>query len=418
MRVLHLNTTDINGGAARGAYWLHRALRTQGVESVMLVDRKYGDDDTVREFSHGVRRVGRKMRSWLDQLPLRAYHTTDESFWTIGWVPNGIARVVDSVAPDIVHLHWVGNGFVPIEALRALRRYPIVWTLRDMWAFTGGCHYAADCAGYRHACGSCPQLGSRCATDLSHRVWQHKHRSWHGLDLWLVPISNWLADCVRASALLGREPIHVIPNGVDTRHFFPRGKEEARGNWGLPQDKRLILYGAIAPTRDPRKGFGHLREAVRELVRRCWGRRAELVVFGAVDSDQIGDLGMTTHFVGHLADDEKLAQLYAGADVMVVPSLQEAFGKTLIEAMACGTPVVAFGGGGPSDIIDHRKTGYLARPYSSSDLAEGIVWCSDDAERTRRIAVNARAKVESEFDINVIADRYRAFYRNILARAP
>jgi glycosyltransferase involved in cell wall biosynthesis len=126
---------------------------------------------------------------------------------------------------------------------------------------------------------------------------------------------------------------------------------------------------------------------------------------------------LTTHYLGHFDDDQRLALLYSSADVMVTPSLQEAFGKTLIEAMACGTPVVAFNSGGPVDIIDHRADGYLARPFCADDLADGIAWCLAEGTRPLELGRRGRAKVEKEFDIDVVASRYLALYQQILGAA-
>jgi glycosyltransferase involved in cell wall biosynthesis len=417
MRILHLSTTDIQGGAARGAFWLHKALRQQGIESSMFVDRKYSDDATVFSASGAVARTGSKIRSRLDRMPLARYHVTHDSFWSIGWVPHPIERVVRRMAPDIVHLHWIGDGFVPIAGLRRLG-CPIVWTLRDMWSFTGGCHYTAGCDRYRVGCGACPQLSSADPMDLSARVWLRKLRAWRDIDLWLVPISGWLADCARSSTLFDEHPIEVIPNGVDTNRFRAHDMSVARLHWDLPQDRRLILFGGIDPLRDPRKGFPQLVEALRRLAADGWAKRAMLVVFGAKPDGEIPDCGIPTRFVGHISNDDDLSRLCAAADVMATPSLQEAFGKTLIEAMACGTPVVAFNTGGPVDIVEHSENGYLAMPGDTADFAAGLAWCLDDDRRRATLAERARNAAEQRFDISVVAARYRALYSRILARLP
>ena len=332
-------------------------------------------------------------------------------------MPHPIKHYIDRIAPDIVHLHWIGNGFLPISALSQLN-CPIVWTLRDMWSFTGGCHYTAGCDRYRLGCGACPQLRSDDPCDLSARFWRRKQRTWHGLDLWLVPISSWLADCARASTLFDDHPIEVIPNGVDTRRFRAYDAAEARAHWDLPQDRRLILFGGIDPMRDPRKGFAALVEALKHLAAQGWSERAMLVVFGAKPEGTPPDCGLPTRFVGHISDDDDLARLCAAADVMAAPSLQEAFGKTLIEAMACATPVVAFNTGGPVDIVSHREDGYLALPGDTVDFANGLAWCLDAKERRVTLAERARSSAETQFDIAAVAARYCALYDRILARLP
>ena len=138
MRILHLSPTDTEGGAARGVYQLHRGLRAAGMDSIMLVQRKYSDDASV--FTGG--RTGNALRSALynrlDRVPLRLYDWTQENWWTVGWLPFGLRRPIDRLKPDIVHFHWIGHGAAPIGTVGRLRHYPIVWTLRDMWTLTGG----------------------------------------------------------------------------------------------------------------------------------------------------------------------------------------------------------------------------------------------------------------------------------------
>jgi glycosyltransferase involved in cell wall biosynthesis len=417
MKILHLSTFDADSGAARGSLWLHHALRRRGVDSTMLVGRQHRPDSTIRPLPGKVAQLAARLRMRFDALPLRRYDKTDDSFWTIGWMPSRIGRMVADFAPDIVHLHWVGAGFLPIRAM-AQFPCPVVWTLRDMWPMTGGCHYTAGCERYRQACGTCPQLRSEDEEDLSRTVWRSKRRHWRNLDLHLVPISRWLGDCVRASPLLRDYPLDVIPNGLDIGLFTPVGKAAGRAAWQLPADRPVIVYGAVNATTDPRKGFAELQAALKILGRDQGDRRPLLVVFGDLQPGDIPDCGVEIRYVGYIRDNTRLSQLYAAGDVAVMPSLQEAFGKTLIEAMACATPVVAFGGGGPDDIIDHRADGYLARPFEPADLAAGIAWSLATVAAGADLGQRARAKVAAAFDIDVVAARYQALYRRILlARA-
>ncbi len=415
MRVLHLSGSDIRGGAARGTFWLHRALAAQGVDSLMLVGRKYSDDGNVSTVSGALAPVTERLRDLLDPLPLRRYDVTGESFWTLGWLPRRIRGAVDAFAPDVVHLHWIGGGFLPVAALRGLGR-PVVWTLRDMWGFTGGCHYTAGCRRYETACGACPQLRSGREDDVSRATARRKQHLWRDVPMTLVPISNWLAGCARRSTVLGRHRIEVIPNGIDVRRFRPVPRAEARAAWDFSPSKRYILFGALGALADARKGYHELVEAARILAHDCWSTRAELVVFGDLAPEGAGELALPARFLGHIDDDDRLAQLYSAGDVMVTPSLQEAFGKTLIEAMACGTPVVAFDGTGPADIVVHHETGWLAAQGNAADLAAGISWCLSDPARTAALGTAARRRAEALFDIDVVAGRYRALYERLAAQ--
>jgi glycosyltransferase involved in cell wall biosynthesis len=417
MRVLHLSTTDIRGGASRGSYWLHQALVGMGVDSRMLVGRKYSEDGRVTQLRGNMAPLEEWARCRLDELPLRFYDKTNDSFWTTAWFPRRLQRAVEAFKPDLVHLHWTGAGFLSVESLAGISA-PLVWTLRDMWAFTGGCHYTAGCERFTQGCGQCPQLRSHREDDLSRSVWQRKLKAYtDNQRLNLVPISTWLADCCERSPLFNNVPITVIPNGLDSQCFRPIPRERACEAWGLDPAKRYVIYGAIDALSDKRKGFAELAEATRRLAGACWTTRGvELVVFGDLASDTTPPLGLKTHFVGRVNDDDRLAHLYAAGDVMVVPSLQEAFGKTVIEAMACGTPVVAFDHGGPADIINHRVTGYLAEPFDPVDLAHGIAWCLEKQGRAEMMGKKARARVDERYNLDVIAINYLDLYRSILGR--
>lgn len=416
LKVLHLSTFDGDDGAARGSLWLHRALRTRGCNSRMVVGCKRGSDPTVTPLPGSLARLWAVARMKLDALPLNRYrgHGPMASFWTVGWLPSRLGALAKQFAPDVVHLHWVGAGFLPVRALKQFN-CPVVWTLRDMWAFTGGCHYTGGCTRYQHACGACPQLHSDQDDDLSRTIWRDKQRHWSDADLWLVPISDWLADCARASALLRSYPIEVIPNGVDLGRFQPIEKRKARQQCGLPVDRPIIIYGAMRATHDPRKGFRELLAALEKFRRATGQTDVMLVVFGDLDHGDLPELGIESRYLGYIDDDVHLARLYASADIAVMPSLQEAFGKTVVEAMACGTPVVAFDTGGPRDIVDHCVDGYLAEPFSADDLARGIAWCLDEVRRGAPLGLRARAKAEAKFDIDTIAARYHALYRTAIA---
>lgn len=416
MKVLHLSTSDIRGGAARGAYFLHRKLCERGIESRMLVGRKHSNDETVTQLSGPFAPVNERIRAKLDGLPLRRYDKTDESFWTVGWQPRNIRRAVSAFAPDLVHIQWTGGGFLPVESLRSID-VPIVWTMRDMWGFTGGCHYTAGCTRYIDGCGICPQLRSDGEGDLSRQTVQRKRKAWDGLNFWLVPISEWMADRTRESQLLQGSHVHVIPNGIDSNRFRPIDRREARRAFGLPEEGRFVLFVALNALSDKRKGFWHLAKALDVLESAKEPDPPELLVAGDLTPDNAPDLGLKTRFLGTITDTDRLATLYSAADVMVAPSLQEAFGKTHVEAMSCGTPVVAFDSGGPSEIILHDETGYLAEPFEPEALAQGIDRCLSAVRHTPGIGKAARDRVLNRYDIDVVAGHYIDHYRHILETA-
>lgn len=417
IRVVHVSPIDTMGGAARGAYGLHKALQEEGIDSRMLVLRKYSDDASVLtgRGARGPNILIQALRDRLDRLPLRLYDWDPAYFWTVGWLPFDITGEIEALDPDVVHFHWAGRGAAPIGMLPKLARFSKVWTLRDMWPLTGGCHYSGNCDRFRIGCGQCPQLGSNTDLDISAWQWARKRRAWRDVNIIYVAPSRWMADCALASPLRHQSKVLNIPNGVDVTQFKPIDRTAARHAWNLPQDRTLIMFGAINSTDDPRKGFRYFVEAMRTVTARQGRDSVMAVVFGAATTPDI-DLGCETRYFGQLHDNVSLATLYSAADLMVVPSVQENAGKTSIEAMACGTPVVAFSNTGQVEIIDHQRTGYLAQDLSSEDLARGIEWCLEANRHGGALSRQARERAAERFDIRKVARLYVGLYQSLLAR--
>lgn len=413
MKILLLSTYDLQGGAARAAYRLHKGLQNIGVASQMLVQTKHSDDETVIAPLTKTDKGIAKLKPTLDALPLQFYRQRDRAHYSLQWFPDAIAPIVAKTAPDVINLHWSNDGYIKIETISNLKN-PIVWTLHDMWAFTGGCHYSQDCDHYTKSCGACPQLHSHSNWDLSHWIWRRKARAWKDLNLAIVTPSEWLAKCAESSSLFQDCRIEVIPNGLDIDRYKPISRQVARDLLNLPQDKQLILFGALGATSDQRKGFHLLQPALKILGESGRRENLEMVVFGTSQPSEPLNLGLRTHYLGKLSDDISLALVYAAADVFVAPSTQDNLPNTVMEALACGTPCVAFKVGGMPDMIEHQKNGYLAQTFDSADLAMGIVWVLEDSDRHQRLSNNARKKAEQEFSLELQARRYSALLNQVL----
>lgn len=414
MKVLHISTYDISGGAARAAYRLHKGLQAIGVTSQMLVASKASDDPSVLRVRGAVPKIAVRLARFARTLPLSLYKHRARAAWSVNWIPTGLAGEIAQNRPDIVHFHWIGSGFVPWGTLKQIH-VPIVWTLHDMWAFTGGCHYDEGCGRYQQKCGACPQLGSSREADLSRWVWQRKRRAWQSIELRLVAPSRWLAGCVGQSSLFHDRGATVVPYGLDTDRFKPHSKQFARELLSLPQNKRLILFGAVRSTSQPRKGFQYLQQALQRLRSENWSNQAELVVFGASQPEEPPGFGSPVHYLGSLHDDISLALVYSAADLFVAPSTQDNLPNTIIEAMACGTPCIAFRIGGMPDMVRPGETGLLAEPGSSSDLAEKIAWMLQHPDERIAMGNTARRVAETEFALRVQAEQYVRLYREVLA---
>ena len=281
MKVLMLNTFDETGGAARAAGRLLDGAKALGVDARMLVQFKTGNADGVICNQAPLRKLARRAKLFLGLLPVRRYPNKPENNFSPALMPDSPPAEISGIDPDIIHLHWLGAGFLSVETIGRLGRLgkPLVWTLHDSWPFTGGCHMPFECTRYRQSCGECPVLGSTREKDLSRKTWARKQASWRDIDMTLVTPSRWLADCARSSSLFRKSRIEVIPNGLDTEVFHPVDKQASRRSLGLPDDKSIILFGAVGGTTDPNKGFQLLAPALRLLGKRIPGSMA--VIFGA-----------------------------------------------------------------------------------------------------------------------------------------
>ena len=376
MRILHISTEDISGGAARAASRLHAGLLRLGHDSKMLVAQRTSDDPTVVQINRAATpykslvraidryQINRSMKPYVkSRSPGLDRFSVDRSEYAVD-LRDGIP------AADLVNLHWVADFVDYPQFFKSHgRRFPLVWTLHDMNVFTGGCHYDEDCGKFAARCGACPQLGSTGEHDLSREVWLRKQKAFERVaagNLHIVADSKWLAGEAARSSLLRGRPITAIHYGLDTETFTPRNKLHARGALGIPADASVIMFAAELMT-IRRKGLGTLVEAMHEMAAQ---RNLVLLSVGR-RMPELPAAIPRFHF-GHVNSDIFLSLLYSAADVFVIPSVQEAFGQTALEAMACGTPVVGSAVGGIPEIVQDDVTGCLV-PASSPGAP---MWCA------------------------------------------
>ncbi|PKM93725.1 MAG: glycosyl transferase family 1 [Firmicutes bacterium HGW-Firmicutes-1] len=418
MKVVHVNTFDAQGGASIAALRLHDALMRNNVESYMLVQDKIGDHANVtRAVENKLDRFFfSKLRTAREQLQRSKYKKRENIPYSTGGFGLDISKHPLIKEADIINLHWINMGFVSLKTLRKLSKLnkKIIWTLHDSWPFTGGCHVRYECDKYIDKCGNCPTLKSNKNTDLSRRIWSKKQKIFKISDIsWVAP-SIWLAGCAKNSSLLSNMDIEVIPNTLDVDIFKPIDKLLCREILNIDPEKYIICFGAVNGTDAKYKGFKYLEEAISILVNSYpeLRNKLEILVFGASNGNYSSDLKGVIRFMGRLHDNYTLAIVYNAANVFVGPSLEESFGQTFSESMACGTCAVAFNQKGPVDIIDHKENGYLAKFLDSDDLANGIYWCLTN-NNNNVLGMNARKKVIREYSYDVIAKKYIELYKVI-----
>ncbi len=409
MKILHVVAGNLQGGAAKGALWLHQAQLKIGLESQIISNGtgEITDAGITTISTNFFSRIKFHILHLLGTLPIRLYWNRERRIFNTGTGGVDITRMKEYAAADIIHLHWI-NGLLSLDTIRKIRK-PIVWTLRDMWPMTGGCHYTMECTQYQTGCGKCPQLRSRLDTDLSRLVVKRKI-SKIPKSIQLVGISEWMSDCAQRSLVFKGYPIRTIANAIDTESFTPVDRKGLRTKLGLPTNKKLVLVGAQS-LGDFYKGFELFLDASNHLDK----KEVHVVFFGNLSAALVEHFALDFSNLGFVSNPETLRDVYSVADVFVAPSRMEAFGKTLAESLACGTPVVCFDATGPRDIVSHMRTGYRATAFDSADLARGINWVLDLTDaRILELRNNCRSHAVNSFSFNVIAKEYQNMYAEML----
>lgn len=407
MKILHCATSV---QPSTSSWRLHKGLQSIGVDSCMATLSASVDDPSVHIQLQRVGMAFRPFRKLPDFLLRSMYKSRDRgTLYSPELSCSLMYRKINKFEADLVHLHWVVGSFIPPFALARIKK-PVVWTIRDTWALTGGCHVFKGCKKYLQQCGKCPQLGSKSSLDISRLAWHAKKKAYSQLKPTLIVPSKYMEKICQNSMLFSGLEICHVPNGVDTSRFKPITKSVARKILGLPVDKQIILFGALSATSDLNKGFDLLQDTLR-LMREQHPQGIVCAVFGASSGE---DLPFPTYWLGRLHDSLTLALAYSAADVFVCPSREESFSNTTLEALACGTPVAGFPVGGLPDMVNHGENGWLAPAYDASNLAAGIQYILKNEIRLNSFSKKARATAVEGFSMQTVASRHKQLYERVI----
>lgn len=402
MKVALLNTYP-HGGAGTACSRLTRALPEVGVQATMLTRDE----------------VGKKWPFYAERLSFLPFERDKSVRFSFSPANFGsdLRKTPALQAADVIHLHWVNQGFLSLKSISELSKLgkPLVWTLHDMWAFTGGCHYSGDCTRWQQACGQCPYLKNPSEHDLSNRVWRRK-QTLFPKNIRFVTCSAWLAGLARESSLLRDCAIEDIPNPIDTRLFAPITDQERlsiRHRMGVPEDSFLLLFVAMK-IGETRKGFHLLREALEHLRRQQPDLQVSLLVMGKSDPETLATLPYPVFPLGLVQGAADLAKAYAAADAFVIPSLEDNLPNTVMESLACGTPVAGFRTGGIPEMVTDADQGFLANPGDTVGLADSIHTLLRGAVPLSAYRLAARRKAMDGYANAVVGGRYKALYESLL----
>lgn len=421
MKIVLVSTYDAGGGAAIACYRLAQALIGHGHQVNMLVGKKTKTDTlfvaaNTTYFSNKNLLARFSIERFM--LLLKLKFKKDIFQFSTGYFGQNIHEHPAVLEADVVNLHWVHHNFLSTNAIGELQKTnkPIVWTLHDMWAFTGGCHYTAGCNHYTISCGNCPYLRSPSANDLSAQIWKSKKKMLRPGRIHFVSCSKWLASEVGKSGLLANERVTAIANPIDIGLFKPLDKLASKKALNLEPNKFHILF-ASANTKDERKGFIYFKAALEKVLATHPGieQHIEVVIFGKMEEEiKLALEGISVHFLGSISSSETIVAVYNAADIFVIPSLQDNLPNTIMESLACGTPVVGYATGGIPEMIVHQDNGYLCPPKSIDELAAGMLWVFNHPNK-EHLQNNARNFVVSHYQHSVIAAQYTTAYQNAFA---
>jgi glycosyltransferase involved in cell wall biosynthesis len=383
-----------------------------GIDSTLRVAHKGLDDPTV-DGPNGAAHLRVTIAQQLDHQAWRLQNTPNRSWRSPAIFGSLSAREINASDADVVNLHWVTDGFISVREIGRITK-PVVWSLVDMWPFSGTEHYGADTADARWRSGY--TRGNRPTDergmDLDRNTWERKLRGWTR-PMHIVASNNWMRDRVESSALFRDWPVSRIPHVIDCTTFAPVDTAVARNSLGLPQDRPLILFVSSAGIGDTRKGWDLLQAALPRV--QASHPDAIVVVAGPEAADDT-DPGSSIPIIwlGQVHGDAALASLYSAVDVIAVPSREDNMPLVAMEAQTCGRPVVAFAIGGLPDIVVHHATGYLAQAFDTDDLATGLIEAIGDSGHDGHWSTAARDRALRTWSPSEVVARYEAVYAEVM----
>ncbi len=422
MKTTHLNTFA-KGGAGVAAYRFHEALISyENIQSELLFlhgkPNNRFKNTTVLANNFFKKNYALAMLAWEKLLFSHQLKDQKDRFrYSIATKGVGINFIKQLNTTDIIHLHWINNGFLSLKNLKELQHLnkPIVITLHDMWYMTGGCHHSRECTNFHQKCGNCFYLKSPSPNDVSAKVHQQKKELYDGLNVVFTVPSTWMYDIAKKSSLLGNRRVEVVANPLDVEVYKPADKPTAKNNFDI--DEETICIGFVAADiGNERKGFEYLRKGLWKLSEKNleWEKRVKLLLMGEAKTDVKLDVPFEYVLTGYLNDEKQIVNFYNACDVFVSPSLEESLGYTIMEALSCGVPAVTFNTSGIPDMVEHRTNGYLANYLDVDDLANGLIETIESILKEETLQKNARQKIVKQFDYKKIAPKMEAIYKSLV----
>lgn len=408
MKILHINHSKNKGGAAKACLRIHRELIKNNINSKMLTVLKSKTNEkniecysnsTIKQTTTNIK----KKISLLIPMVLQKDPSQDLLTFDIGTIIS--PEYINKSNADIIHLHWTSFSTLSIKAISKIKK-PIVWTFHDMWPFMGCEHYDNLNSPHRYINGYNKLNKNVKGIDINKIAWKLKKKHWENMKFNIITPSKWMEKCAKNSLIFKNANITHIPYIINGNKFYDKNKTEARKNLSLNPNKKYILFGAF-DTKLLIKGNDLLEIAIKNINI----KNTELLIFGKKNKNT--KYKIPTKQFGYINDETTLNNLYNAADLMIVPSRQDNLPNTVLEAIRCGTPVVAFNIGGIPDMIKHKYNGYLAKPFDTNDLKTGIEYIIQNKNKIN-FKQNCITHFNNNFAKEITIPKFIELYKNII----
>ena len=393
-KVTHINFNETGGGAYNFASSLHRSIEEKYFTSEMLVINKSSDDHRVKmlvpnnNFTNGLN----------DTFQY-------QNIFNIRF--SELKRKIDK--GSIVHLNNLHPSFFsPYNILFLSKRNKLVWTIHDMHPFTGHCAHSFNCEKWLSDCKGCPDLSlyPLIEKDTAGELYRIKQSIYSKIRVTVVCPSEWIKRKVEKS-ILKNQKIKIIYNGIDVTVFKKSNKEEVRKKFDMPMEKKIILFSANLGINNPFKGG----EFVEKIIKSSF---EENILFINVGGGKIVEKLPNLWNIPFISNPIEMAEYYSAADIFLYPTLADNCPLAVLEAMACGLPVLTFNVGGVPELVQHNKTGYIAQYKNFEDLYNGLLVLLNNAELRMEMSANAISRVKENFTLEMMSENYLKLYEEVL----
>lgn len=402
MKIVHINWSDTEGGAAIAASRHCEAMKLVGIDAKLLTIVKGGRKPYVKKIHLGIRIIHAQLFSLLYEKAIKRLHAIGT--FSIMKYGHPFHKDIEIQTADVIIIHWVNHCCMSLKNIENILKLgkPTFWYMHDMFPITGGCHHSLSCEAYKFECKDCPLIRNKKQKSVAAKQLKHKIMHWgkYGNLNFITP-SRWLGECVKNSTLSKGHNVFVIPNVINTDVFHPE-KSELKTLLGLNPSKKTVIFSA-ATYANVYKGAKYMHDFLEKLD----PQKYEALAIGLTNDEFIKDLNVKIVSTGYLNDDLSMVVAYNCSDVLVISSVAENYPNVVLEAMACGVPCVGFPVGGIKDLIVHKETGYVTKNLCIEELIEGVKYVIADEDRYKLLSMKSRDLVVRYNSFKNVKEIYR-----------